>query len=83
MKQTGDQRRIEQVLESLNEWERLSRPAGEDQPRLKSTGESEARIAELKRQLTELGAVFRWTGAEYVLVEVVDPGDGTELQADE
>jgi hypothetical protein len=67
----------------LNEWERRARAAAQNEPRLKSTGESEARIAELKRQLTEIGAIFRWTGTEYILVEVVGPGDGRELGTEE
>jgi hypothetical protein len=72
-------KRITELLESLNEWEREFGSARKDTPRLKSTGESEGRIAELKRQLGALGASFRWDGTEYVLVEVVAPGAGGEL----
>jgi hypothetical protein len=61
---------IRQLLDELNEWEQKYgiRYAGD--PRLKSTGESNARIEDLKDQLTGLGARFHWNGTEYVL----DPG---------
>jgi hypothetical protein len=67
---------IRQLLDELNEWEQKYgiRYAGD--PRLKSTGESNARIEDLKAQLAELGARVHWNGTEYVLdAGTTAPGD--------
>jgi hypothetical protein len=70
--------RVESLLESLNEWEREYGTTYGDAAGLASTGESNARIAELKRQLVEAGAVFHWDGERYVLDELVEGGTGHE-----
>ncbi len=62
--------RIRQLLDELNEWEQQYGIRYSGDPRLKSTGESNARIEDLKTQLAELGARVHWNGTEYVL----DPG---------
>lgn len=55
--------RIGELLARLSEWQRQS-PAA---PGVKSTGESNARIAELERQLRTLGAIYHWDGERHVL----------------
>ena len=59
--------RIRQLLDELNEWEQKYGIRYSGDPRLKSTGESNARIEDLKTQLAELGARVHWNGTEYVL----------------
>jgi hypothetical protein len=58
---------IRALLDELNAWEQRygTRYAGD--PSLKSSGESNAAIDELKAQLAALGACVRWNGTEYVL----------------
>jgi hypothetical protein len=58
---------IRALLDELNAWEQRYgiRYAGD--PSLKSSGESNARIDDLKSQLAALGARVRWNGTEYEL----------------
>ena len=58
---------IRQLLDELNEWEQKYGIRYSGDPRLKSTGESNARIEDLKAQLAELGARVHWNGTDYVL----------------
>jgi hypothetical protein len=68
--------RIRQLLDELNEWEQKYGIRYSGDPRLKSTGESNARIEDLKTQLAELGARVHWNGTEYVLdTGPTAPGD--------
>jgi len=43
-------------------------------------GEAPARIESLKDELRGLGAVFRWDGASYVLVDTVSAGEGYQVE---
>ena len=45
-------------------------------PMGKDKGEANARIADLKAKLGELGAAVRWTGTEYVLESASGSGAG-------
>ena len=53
---------IQHLLAELNEWEQQYGTRYAADPRLKSTGESNARIADLKEQLAAGGARFHWNG---------------------
>lgn len=64
---------IRQLLDELNEWEQKYGIRYSGDPRLKSTGESNARIEDLKAQLADLGAHVHWDGQEYVLDSPADP----------
>jgi hypothetical protein len=63
---------IGKLLAELNEWEQQYGTRYAADPRLKSTGESNARIDDLKEQLVALGAHVHWNGQEYVLDSPVD-----------
>ncbi|HET7076992.1 MAG TPA: hypothetical protein VFM49_06015 [Chloroflexia bacterium] len=65
--------RIRQLLDELNEWEQKYGIRYSGDPRLKSTGESNARIEDLKAQLADLGAHVHWNGQEYILDSPADP----------
>ncbi len=75
---TGDPDAIRQLLASLNHWEQTAGTTYAADPRLKSTGEANARIADLKRQLAARGAVYHWNGREYVLDAIETPGRGRQ-----
>jgi hypothetical protein len=66
---------VDTLLAQLNEWEQKYGPLGGGKG-LASSGEAPARIAELKRQLSELGIVVEWNGTEYVIVSRNDGGGG-------
>jgi hypothetical protein len=59
--------KIDALLLSLNEWEQKYGIQHSRDPTLKSSGEANARIAQLKRELDELGASYHWDGVKYVL----------------
>lgn len=65
------------LLASLSDWERrYGRYAGKE---LASTGESNARIDDLRRQLAEMGVVFCWNGERFVEVKRRPAGEGGEV----
>jgi hypothetical protein len=66
---------IEDILGRLSAWEREYGTRFSADPRLKSTGESNAAIAEFKRKLDELGARYHWQepSQAYVLDSVGTP----------
>ena len=67
---------IERLLASLNEWEKEHGTKRRHDLQLKSSGETNARIEELKTQLEALGAIIMWDGESYSLVKpVADLGD--------
>lgn len=65
------------LLAQLNEWEQKYGQLGGGRG-LASTGEAPARIADLKRQLSELGVVVEWDGKGYVIVSRRDGGGGRQ-----
>jgi len=69
---------IRRLLDTLNYWEQQYGVTYVGRPDLKSTGEANARIAELKEQLVTRGAVFHWNGRGYVLDEIVLPSQGRQ-----
>ena len=54
-------------MAALNYWEHNYGTAYAPDAQLKSTGEANARIANLKQKLNEKGAIYHWSGTEYVL----------------
>jgi len=71
--------KIRRTLAELNEWEsRYGTTYGVDAA-LGSSGEAPARIARLKDELRGLGALYRWDGTSYVLIETVAEGEGHQL----
>jgi hypothetical protein len=81
MPNSDDQRTqaIRDVLATLNEWEREYGTTYGSGAGLGSSGEANARIADLKDKLRSLGAVFQWRGERYVLVKTVAPGSGHQM----
>ena len=67
---------IKQLLEDLNYWEKNYGTTYSQEKRLKSTGEANARIADLKEKLKSKGMLYHWDGSEYVLDTVVEPKPG-------
>jgi hypothetical protein len=67
------------VLALLNEWEQEYGTTYGAGAGLGSSGESNARIADLKDKLRNLGAVFQWNGDRYILIETVKPGSGHQM----
>jgi hypothetical protein len=77
MTDTEREQRVLQLLRSLDEWERSSKStAGRS---LKSTGESNARIATLEAELVQLGAQYRRKAGAFELVGLTKPGSGERL----
>jgi hypothetical protein len=72
-------RDILNAMESLNEWEREYGTTYGTGAGLGSSGESSARIADLKDKLCNLGAVFQWRGDRYVLIDTAKPGSGYQI----
>ncbi len=70
--------RIEALLGRLSTWEREYGIRFSDDPRLRSTGESNSAIAELKRRLNGLGARYHWQASSrrYVLDSAGTPPGG-------
>jgi hypothetical protein len=66
---------IEGHLRTLSAWERDYGTRFSGDAELKSTGESNAAIADIKRLLDELGARYHWrsSSGEYVLDSIDDP----------
>lgn len=66
---------IEAVLEQLSTWEREYGTRFSDDPRLRSSGESNAAIAAFKHRLDELGARYHWqtSSRSYVLDSIGTP----------
>ncbi len=69
---------IRDLLKQLSSWEQKYGTTYAAKPRLTSTGESNARITELKDKLVALGARFHWNGKEYVLDSVRQPRRGSQ-----
>ena len=73
---------IHALLQELTEWRRLSGFDPEESVlgEVRSTGESNAAMLELRRQLQELGARFHWSPErrEYVLEEGTEEGTDEE-----
>ncbi len=78
-REPGRLREIQTILAQLNDWEQNYGTTYGDAKGLGSTGEANARIADLKDKLCGLGAVFRWNGERYVLVATAAPGQGRQL----
>ena len=73
-----DRDELAQLLDELSEWERRYGTRFSGDSDLRSTGESNAAIDDLKRKLNELGARYHWDGSrrEYVLDSVGEPPGG-------
>jgi hypothetical protein len=69
---------IDGLIGQLSLWERDHGVRFSGDPRLASSGESNAAIAELKRRLDTLGARYHWHSSrrEYVLDSVGDAPGG-------
>jgi len=67
----SDPDRVLALLRQLTDWQRVSGIPPEGSPDVLSLGESNAAIDELKRQLDELGAQYRWSEPEraYQLID--------------
>ena len=70
MNRTG-QDRIQQLLRELTEWQRASGLPASGHSDVRSTGEANAAIEGLKRELDQLGARYYWSESrrEYRLSE--------------
>ncbi len=70
---------IEDIVRRLSTWERQYGTRFSGDPNLESTGESNAAIAELKRQLDGLGARYHWqeSNRTYV-IDSIGPPPGSE-----
>jgi len=77
---SGRLRLIHETLAELNEWESQYGITYGDGAGLGTSGEAPARIESLKDELRGLGAVFRWDGASYVLVDTVSAGEGYQVE---
>ena len=67
---------IRDLLEVLNYWEQTYGTTYAGEARLKSTGEANARISDLKQKLNAKGAIYHWNSQKYVLDTIVDPNQG-------
>ena len=80
---TSTARDAQGLIQRLSEWESRYGVRFSREPRLKSTGESNAAIDEIKRRLDELGARYHWQDRtrEYLL-DTLGPPPGGEGNPD-
>ncbi len=68
--------RVRDLLAQLNEWAKIAKTSHSGDQLAKDKGEANARIADLKAKLGEMGAAVRWNGTKYVLESAPGSGSG-------